>query len=322
MDRMLLFSNHSNVVHEETKQKRQVNVLLAAVILCPMLEAVGCKLFSVFGLCKSKEARHIEKLHEENQRNKWNVDWLNTQTGGAVIILRPEELATPTRVETIRNNTDRNLDLLVTQITETGKEWERMNSWGCKITQAYRDGLKVNLQIENLLRITSELQGQVLFARAIVTNLGYVLSDALVSLTKALLPAGLLPPPKIRDISSKMEQTGWFPAISKSETSSYYEFELVKTTEITSKGLHIELKIPFHYTHAKYQIYRTVAIPQPLNSGKTATVYDFQKEYFVVSPGREFFRELDKSELVKCHGTDRLQFCINPFALPRSAKSS
>ena len=86
MDRISLFSNHSNVVHEETRQKRQVNVLLvvgAALILGPKLEAVDCKLFSIFGLCKSKEAKHIEKLHEENQRNKWNVHWLNIQTGSA-----------------------------------------------------------------------------------------------------------------------------------------------------------------------------------------------------------------------------------------------
>ena len=197
-----------------------------------------------------------------------------------------------------------------------------MSGWGCKITQAYRGGLKVSLQIENLLRIISELQEQVPFARAIVTNLGYVLSDALVSLTKGLIPASLLPPPQIRDIVSKMEQTGWFPAISKSEMSAYYEFELVKSAEITSQGLHIELEIPFHHTYAKYQVYRTVAIPQPLNSGRTATVYNFQKEYFVVSPRQEFFGELDRSELVKCRGTDRLRFCKNPFALTRSAKSS
>ena len=54
-DRMSLFSNHSNVVHEETRQKRQVNVLFAAgaaLILVPKLDALGCKLFSIFGLCK------------------------------------------------------------------------------------------------------------------------------------------------------------------------------------------------------------------------------------------------------------------------------
>ena len=82
-------------------------------------------------------------------------------------------------------------------------------------------------------------------------QLGYALSDALVSLTKGLLPASLLPPPQIRDIVLKMEQTGWFPAISKSDMSAYYEFELVKSAKITSKGLHIELEIPFHYSYAK-----------------------------------------------------------------------
>ena len=102
--------------------------------------------------------------------------------------------------------------------------------------------------------------------------------------------------PQIRDVVSKMEQTGWFPAISKSEMSAYYEFELVKSAEITSQGLHIELEIPFHHTYAKYQVYWTVAIPQPLNSGKTATVDDFQKEYFVISQRQEFFGELDRSE--------------------------
>ena len=202
-----------------------------------------------------------------------------------------------------------------------GKEWERMSGWGCKITQAYRDGLKINLQIENLLRIISELQGRVLFARAIVTNLGYVLSDALVSLTNGLVLASLLPPPQFREMS-KMDQTEFFPAISNSEMFAYYEFQLVKGAKITSKGLHIELEIPFHYTYAKYQVYRTVVIPQPLNSGKTATVYDFQKKYFAVSPRHEFFGELDRSELVKCHGTDRLWFCKNLLALTRSANSS
>ena len=149
-ERMSLFNNHSNKVHEETRQKRQVNVLLPAgeaLIQCPKLEEVSCKLFYIFGLCKSKKARHIKKLHEENPRKKRNVGWLNTQTGGAVKILSNKELAKRTRVETIRNNTGGNLDLLVTQTSEMRKEWERMSGWGCKITQATRDGLKVNLQI-------------------------------------------------------------------------------------------------------------------------------------------------------------------------------
>ena len=125
IDRMSLFSNHSNVVHEKTRQKRQVRVAGAAgaaVILRPKLKAVGCKLFSIVGLCKSQEARHIEKLNKENQRNKRHVGWLNTQTGGAVKILSAEELATRTRVETISNNADQNLDLLVTQINKMGKK--------------------------------------------------------------------------------------------------------------------------------------------------------------------------------------------------------
>ena len=86
MDLMSMFSDDSNVVHEETRQKKQVNVLLAAeaaLILGTKLETVGCKLFSVFGSCKLKKARHLEKLHEESLRNKWNVNWFNTQAESA-----------------------------------------------------------------------------------------------------------------------------------------------------------------------------------------------------------------------------------------------
>ena len=134
-------------------------------------------------------------------------------------VLRSSQCAT--RVATIRNNTNRNLHLLDTQINEMGEKRERRSGWGCKITQAYRDGLKVNLNVKNLQRIVSELQGQVLFVRPIVTNLGYVLSGALVSLTKGLIPVRFLTPPQIRDNVSKLEQTGWLTAISKSEMSKH-----------------------------------------------------------------------------------------------------
>ena len=92
IDRMLLFSNHLNVVHEETRQYGQ-NVRFAAgeaVNLDPKLDTVGCKLFSIFDLSKSKEARRIEKLLEEKQRNNRNMDWLNIQTGRAVKFLGAE----------------------------------------------------------------------------------------------------------------------------------------------------------------------------------------------------------------------------------------
>ena len=75
---------------------------------------------------------------------------------------------------------------------------------------------------------------QVLFARARAPDLGYVISIALVSLTKCLMSASLLPSPQFWDIVSKIEQTGWFPAIC-GEVSIFYEFELEKKAEITSK---------------------------------------------------------------------------------------
>ena len=111
----------------ETRQKRQVNVLLAAgaaLLLRQMLEAVSCKLIAVFGFCRSKEPKHIEQLPEEKQRNMWRIDILNSQTGSrAVNILSSEELATCTPVETNSNNTDRNLYFrLVNQVKEMGKK--------------------------------------------------------------------------------------------------------------------------------------------------------------------------------------------------------
>ena len=76
MDQKSMFSNHLNVVQEDTRQKRQVKVLLeagAALVLGHKLEAVGCKHFSICEMCKSKEGRQIEKMHEDYQRKNWNI---------------------------------------------------------------------------------------------------------------------------------------------------------------------------------------------------------------------------------------------------------
>ena len=131
-----------------------------------------------------------------------------------------------------------------------------------------------------------------------MTDLGYDFSDALFSLTKELLQASLPSPPQISNILSKMTQTGWFTANSKSEMSAH----------ITNSKLH---KVPKQ--HPKDSIWNTklrlitptqntkcigLAIPQPLSSGKTATVKDFQKEC-VVSQRQEFFGEIDRSQLVQ-----------------------
>ena len=51
---------------------------------------------------------------------------------------------------------------------------------------------------------------------------------ARVSLTKGLIPVSFLTPPQIRDNVSKLEQTGWFPAISKSQMSLNYDFRTCK----------------------------------------------------------------------------------------------
>ena len=56
------------------------------------------------------------------------------------------------------------------------------------------------------------------------------------------------------------------------EMSTHYGFEVVRSAEFLSKGLHIELKVPFHYAYAKQQAYRTVAISLPLNSRMTPTL--------------------------------------------------
>ena len=326
--RMTGFSRNDTKVPEAglTKNKRQAAKYLiaaaAALIIGPHLEEIGCKVFSVFGICKTEEAANVEVLHQELSRQRRDIEWLNTATGKAVRVLSGEELATRTRVETVKNVTDRNMDLLVERVNDMAGDWEVMRREGCRISLSYRYGLSTNLKIENLLQVMSELHSQVLFSRAVVTNLGYVLSDALVSLTKGLIPATLLPPPKIKELVMKLEETGWYPTIGTGEMSAYYEFDLVKNAQVTEKGLHIELEVPFHHTYARYQVYRTVAIPHPIGNGTTATLYEFTKEYLVVSPRREFFGELDRSELVKCHGTDRLRFCRNPFALTRTAEST
>ena len=72
--RMTGFSRYDTKVPDAglTKNKRQAAKYLiaaaAALIIGPHLEEIGCKVFSVFGICKTEEAANVEVFHQELSR--------------------------------------------------------------------------------------------------------------------------------------------------------------------------------------------------------------------------------------------------------------
>ena len=53
-------------------------------------------------------------------------------------------------------------------------------------------------------------------------------------------------------------------SIPRKDFLTYYNFELVSATVLTENGLNIQLNIPVHHTDGYHDVYRAIAVPQPI----------------------------------------------------------
>ena len=104
---------------------------------------------------------------------------------------------------------------------------------------------------------------------------------------------------------------------------TYYGFELVDSTVITTTGINVLVNIPLHLTSGLYHVYRAVALPQPNDDGVTATQYLFRKSHLLVSERRNHFAEVSEEKINShCVGTNRLKSCLKPFSMSRTSEAT
>ena len=74
---------------------------------------------------------------------------------------------------------------------------------------------------------------------------GYILVDALSSLTRGLIPATLIPPEVLRKVHDGLRLDRMREAIYRSHLMTYNAFELVDSTVIRTTGNNVLVNIPF-----------------------------------------------------------------------------
>ena len=72
-----------------------------------------------------------------------------------------------------------------------------------------------------------------------VHNYGYILDDALSSLTRGYIPATLVPLEVLTSILDGIQLDKMQEAIPRNELMTYYGFELVHSTVITETGINV-----------------------------------------------------------------------------------
>ena len=141
---------------------------------------------------------------------------------------------------------------------------------------------------------------------------GYILSDALTTLTRGIIPASLISLETLLKAIKATHLDGYQVVIPSEDLAAYYSFELVELTVITEEGINVLNKIPLHYMAGKHRDYRATKVPQPIENGHTPTRFQLKDTFGEVTA------ELLNSH---CTGSERLRFCTKPFAMSRSASS-
>ena len=156
-----------------------------------------------------------------------------------------------------------------------------------------------------------------------VHNFGYILDDALSSLTRGYIPATLVPPEVLTSILDGIQLDKMQEAIPRTELMTYYGFELVQSTVITETGINVLINIPAHHTMGLHEVYQAIPLPQPADGGSTATQYKFAHNHLMISERRDNFAEVTGEDIsAHCSGSSRLKLCFRPFAMSRSSESS
>ena len=96
IDLAATMGNHTEHVWPRQARSRTPSSVGAAVatILKPVLEDVGRKILSVFGLCKDHEANIIESLHQSLRESKERINQLCAETQTAIFALNGKADAT------------------------------------------------------------------------------------------------------------------------------------------------------------------------------------------------------------------------------------
>ena len=313
-----------------TRERRWIKPALggvaAAIVLAPILKEGFCHYFSFFGLCDGDS--NLDELGNEASFLDGAVRTIVLETGERLHLLGHSLNKTQTQLKMISHDSNENFELFRGLLRHVlgGTDDQRKEKSACKMykwNSLYSQALKYSTVIANHSATFDTIRAELIAFKMAVHNYGYILDDALSSLTRGYIPATLVPPEVLTSILDGIQLDKTQEAIPRTELMTYYGFELVQSTVITGTGINVLINIPVHHTMGLHDVYRATPLPQPANGGSTATQYKFVNTHLLVSERRDNFAEIPGEVIsAHCSGSNRLKLCFRPFAMSRSSESS
>ena len=288
-----------------------------ATVLEPALKEEGCKILSVFGLCKDHKAKMIEKLHSDLGAHKEKLRQLSENSQDAIFSLESRVGATKQNLRLLSTESD-------TNFAQIRNEMSRMLDWQRELVKWKNDcqkggfahSFRTVLEWANGTNYLTGLINEVGSYRMGLLTYERELSDALEVLIHGRLPVSMVPPNDLAAILNRMEKNKLQEAIPREFLMSYYSFELVNAVHATDRGLHIEWRVPLHpLTDGLHAAYRAISTLRPIENTTTGSRLKLKKTILLVSQRKTTYAEAEDWEIIHhCGGNSKLRLCQRTFA--------
>ena len=268
--------------HEESSPrgrrwiKPALGGVAAAIVLAPILKEGFCHFCSFFGLCEGDTS--MDHLGNEASFLDGAVRTIVLESGERLHLLGHS--LNKTQLKLLSHDSNANFELFRGMLRHLlgGTDDQRKSKSACKMykwNSLYSQAVKYSTVIANHSQTLETIRAELIAFKMAVHNYGYILDDALSSLTRGYIPATLVPLGVLTKILDGIHLDKMQEAIPRTELMTYYGFELVQSTVIMKRGINVLINIPVHHTMGLHDVYRVIPLPQPANGGSTATQYKF-----------------------------------------------
>ena len=192
------------------------------------------------------------------------------------------------------------------------------------IQERLRNTLIIAASLQNLTIPYRRLVNDVNQQRVSLSNMAWLMQDAMASLVHRNLPIAWIPPTILSKNLDTFEVYGLNEAIPRKVIAAYYTFEVVRDAYISDEGLLLPIEIPLYIGgHGVHDVFRATPIPQPILQTERATKYHLTIMHLLISWDKTNFAEVTEQELsTHCWGSNRLRLCKQPFSTTRSHKTT
>ena len=295
-----------------------------AVVLAPVLKKGFCHYLSFFGFCGGHH--NLAHVNQEVRRLNSSVKTIEMGSQERFHLVIHSLNQTSDRLSTLAHDANENfrkLKLALEDYATTTQGVPIQHCWTYRDHAVYASSIIWAASITNFTTLIQSWKSEMVAYKVGLYNFGNVLDDALNSLANGRLPATLVQPEQLLKMLEGLQLRDVHESIPRKDFLTYYNFELVSATVLTENGLNIQLNIPVHHTDGYHDVYRAIAVPQPIDDRPTATRYKLDRTVLLVSRRKDSFAEISEGVLHShCRGSSRFRLCMKPFATSRSSAST